>query len=144
MAAYRILVPTDFSPCSDTALTLAIALAKGRELAEIVLLHVVEASVPAYDDELGVLEPEALRTKMQLLAAQKVNRVAMHTKLVHGDPRTEIVAAATELESDVIVMGSHGHHPLVQLLVGSTAEAVLRGASCPVLTVRDNSVVATI
>lgn len=142
-APFRILVPTDFSASSETAFSLAIALASANKPAEIVLLHVIEPSVPGYDEELGVLEPEALQTKMQLLGAGRVSEVEMQTKLVHGDPSSAIVQTARELKSDVILMGSHGRSAMVQFLMGSTAKAVLRRAGCPVLTVRDNSAVAT-
>ena len=141
MSAYRILVPTDFSSCSDSALSFAIALANGTEHSHICLLHVVEASVPSYDENLGVLEPEALRTQMQMLSASRKTDVAMETKIVHGDPRKKIVATAKQLDIDLIVMGTHGRSGLAQFIMGSTAEAVLGNASCPVMTVRDNSVV---
>ena len=52
-----------------------------------------------------------------------------------GAAAEEIVAAARLWEADLIVMGSRGRGKLAQLLLGSTAEAVIRGASCPVLAV---------
>ena len=58
MTFEAILVPTDFSRGSKMALSLAVALASSSKETSIVLLHVVEASVPACDEELGVLEPE--------------------------------------------------------------------------------------
>jgi nucleotide-binding universal stress UspA family protein len=141
MKAYRILVPTDFSSCSESALSFAIVLAGAADQASICLLHVVEASVPGYDDNLGVLEPEFLRTQMQMLSASRRTDIAMETKIVHGDPRKKIVATAKQLDIDLIVIGTHGRGGLAQFIMGSTAKAVLHNASCPVMTVRDNSVV---
>lgn len=143
MNAKRILVPTDFSPSSKTALTLAVALASSSKQAAIVLLHVVEASVPTYDEELGVLEPGALRTQMQMLAASRDHDVTMDAQVVHGDPKTRIVEFANANNIDLIVMGTHGRNGLVQLIVGSTAESVMRTANCPVMTVRDESMIQT-
>jgi nucleotide-binding universal stress UspA family protein len=55
--------------------------------------------------------------------------------LREGDPAGEIIASAGEWNADLIVMGAHGRGRLATFLLGSTAEAVIRGAHCPVLTV---------
>ena len=141
MNAKRILVPTDFSPSSKSALTLAVALAKGHRDTCLTVVHVVEASVPAYDEELGVLEPEALRTEVETLAAARGHDVEIDAQVIHGDPRMKIVEFAEAHDIDLIVMGTHGRSGLVQLIVGSTAESVMRSASCPVITVRDHAAV---
>jgi nucleotide-binding universal stress UspA family protein len=62
--------------------------------------------------------------------------VAVTFYLRVGKPWEEIVRAAQELGSDVIVMGSHGKRSLEELLLGSTVENVTRRAPCPVLVVR--------
>lgn len=56
--------------------------------------------------------------------------------MLEGDPVDMILRAAKETNSDVIVMGTHGRTALARLLMGSVAEAVLRKAPCPVLTVK--------
>jgi nucleotide-binding universal stress UspA family protein len=56
--------------------------------------------------------------------------------LREGDPASEIVEAADRWRADVIVIGTHTRGALERLLLGSTAEAVLRQAHCAVLTVR--------
>lgn len=53
-----------------------------------------------------------------------------------GRPATEIRAHAENIEADLIVIGSHGRHGLPRLLLGSTANGVVHGAPCDVLTVR--------
>ena len=53
-----------------------------------------------------------------------------------GASADEILRAAEELRSDLIVMGTHGRTGLGRLLMGSVAEAVPRRALCPVLTIR--------
>jgi len=140
MHAKRILVPTDFSTCSEIALRLAVALATGNRETSIILLHVVESAVPTYDEELGVLEPEALRANMQMLQASRDHDVRIDTEFEHGDPNTVILEFAKAHNVDLIVIGMHGRSSLVRRLVGSTTDAVLRKAMCPVMTVRDDSV----
>jgi nucleotide-binding universal stress UspA family protein len=54
----------------------------------------------------------------------------------HGRPHEEIVGVAREMDVDLIVMGTHGRSGLSHILLGSTAERVVRNAPCPVLTVR--------
>ena len=54
----------------------------------------------------------------------------------HGRASQEIVRVASEEKADVIVMGTHGYTGMAHVLLGSTAERVLRRAPCPVLTVR--------
>jgi len=55
--------------------------------------------------------------------------------LVFGRPETEIHSLASEINADLIVVGSHGRHGLA-LLLGSTANSVLHGSPCDVLAVR--------
>lgn len=137
MEAKRILVPTDFSSCSETALKLAVSLAESRPDASVAVLHVVEPVVPTYDETLGVLEPEALRTKIEMLAASRQHDIQIRSEVCHGDPAEVILGYAREHHHDLIVMGTQGKGGLFHSLVGSTAEKVMRQASCPVLTVRD-------
>jgi nucleotide-binding universal stress UspA family protein len=55
---------------------------------------------------------------------------------VHGEAASEIVRVAKERGVDLIVVSSHGRTGLGRILFGSTAEAVVRHASCPVLVVK--------
>ena len=56
--------------------------------------------------------------------------------LKSGPPFLEILIAASELNADLIVMGTHGRSGLANVLIGSVAEKVVRRAHCPVLTVK--------
>ena len=141
MFAKRILVPTDFSECSRTAIQVAVALANSDPEAMLTVLHVVEPSVPSYDEDLGVLEPEALQTELEALSASRDHSVRIEAEICYGEPSAEILRYAGEHAIDLIVMGMHGKSGLLDFLVGDTAEKVLRKASCPVLTVRDDAVV---
>jgi universal stress protein A len=56
--------------------------------------------------------------------------------ILFGRPAAEIRAHAANLNADLIVIGSHGRHGIPQVMLGSTANGVLHGAACDVLTVR--------
>jgi nucleotide-binding universal stress UspA family protein len=134
----RILHPTDFSEHCYPAFELACALARDYD-AEVVVLHV--AQLPLLTPVDGVLVPtpldEAEHARKQLEQVRPADsRVKVVHRLVEGDPAGEILQAAGDLSVDLIVMGSHGRGGLARLLMGSVAEAVLRKARCPVLTVR--------
>jgi universal stress protein A len=134
----KILVPIDFSDCSKKALAYAIPFAK-QFGAELTLLHVVEPypAVPEmapYDVETveeGRLELEELK--------KSLGGAVRFTTLVRlGAPPTEITSAARELDADLIVISTHGRKGLSRVFLGSTAEKVVRSASCPVLIVRES------
>jgi universal stress protein A len=61
---------------------------------------------------------------------------AERVSVLYGRPAAEIQAQAEKLEADLIVVGSHGRRGLARVMLGSTANAVLHGARCDVLTVR--------
>ena len=134
-----ILVPTDFSPSSDAALRLATVLARDSE-ARIVIVHVAEPR-PAYTVA-GVYASLPSGNEFQVENEQLAKSappdpaVRCERRFVVGSPAEEIVRCANDLKADMIVMGTHGHTGLVRLLLGSVAEAILRHASCPVLTVK--------
>jgi nucleotide-binding universal stress UspA family protein len=71
------------------------------------------------------------------------HRVKVEHRLLNGDPAEEILKIAKAEQADLIVLGTHGSTGLARLLLGSVAESVLRGADCPVLTIKtprvDNS-----
>jgi nucleotide-binding universal stress UspA family protein len=58
------------------------------------------------------------------------------TRVSHGKPYIQILDAASDEGSDLIVLGVHGRNPFDMMLFGSTANQIVRRASCPVLTLR--------
>lgn len=140
----RILVPIDFSDCSDGALAYAITLAQKFQ-AKMILLHVVE---PAFcpdnylmsatgTDETNQGLIEARRERLNDLK-QGVSFKGLEVELLvrMGRAQSDIPDTAKATDSDLIVMGTHGDDGLKQIRLGGTAERVIRHASCPVLTVR--------
>ena len=141
---HRILVPTDFSKFSDNALRYAVAFAEKFE-AELYLLHVVQNLTVIIPDILPVEPPitpsvEELTTAVQtafdrIIAENNLAKLKIHRDVREGTPFYEIIQAAKEGDIDLIVMGTHGREGMARLLIGSVAEAVVRRALCPVLTV---------
>jgi len=143
IALKRILVPTDFSGCSDAALKYGRALTEAF-CATLHLLHVVqdpytqpwaaEAFPTPLVEMLAQWEDQARQRLATLLPAGDRTGAAIAT--IVGSPFYEIVRYATEQQIDLIVIGTHGRGPLAHMLLGSVAEKVVRKAPCPVLTVR--------
>jgi nucleotide-binding universal stress UspA family protein len=140
-----ILVPLDLSRAALQVCNAACDLARlinGR----LILLHVVQpppvmlSDVYAFDaGQLTEMSAEAeksamrrLRTLEQHCAKRKVRTTTVQRT---GSPTGEILARATSTRAGYIVMGSHGHGAVFDLLVGSTTHGVLKKARCPVLVV---------
>ncbi len=138
MTTKKILFPTDYSTASDAGLEMAESLARDTG-ATLVILHVEEPPAAYGGGELyyGVPEPDNTELLRMLHAvAPSDPAIPFMHKLVNGDPAAEIVRQAEAEGADMIVMGTHGRTGLRRLLMGSVAEAVVRRAACPVLTVK--------
>jgi len=146
MTLHKILVPVDFSPCSEAALHHAAALAE-RFDAHIDVLHVWEAPkvvtmelvIPHPDSEHVLAElahKHAEQAMQQFLRGFEKEPVLAKGRLETGDPCETILRIASAEGYDCIVMGTHGRHGLLHLLMGSVAEKVVRRSPCPVLTIR--------
>ena len=140
----RILVPLDFSANSIRALDYAHGLAT-KLGAAIHLVHVCEvpsmmtASMDAYaiaytewSQRLG--ENAELQLNRE---AARVRDAEVTVEVRFGSAAPAIIAAATAWQADLIVMGTHGHGAVMHMVMGNVAERVVRGAPCPVLTVRE-------
>lgn len=145
MNVQRILAATDFSPTADSAVRRAALLAKAGG-ATLDIVHSVYAPPLAEAwrklvEKEGITE-EAVRAKaaerMEALAADIVKRtgVAPSTHLLSGKPPVALAQWAKDNAADLIVIGAHGEHLLLDLFVGSTALRLLRLASAPVLLVK--------
>jgi universal stress protein A len=133
----NILVPTDLSKPSLKAVDYAHQLADATG-GKITLLHVVEPVVLPDAAALLTLPDDHLNEKMRgkLDALKRAHNLPDATVVVRkGTPFHEIALAATELKADLIVIATHGYTGLKHVLLGSTAERVVRHAHCPVLVV---------
>ena len=141
---YRIVVPTDFSACSEDAWALARRIA-GAVGSEIVLVHVfveppsyAEPSLPV-NSAWQVIESARKwveETLEKWADAAREKGISVRTLVRTGSPYQEIVDLATDERADLVAMGTHGRSGVSRLLLGSVADRVIRLAPCPVLTVR--------
>ena len=151
-----ILFATDFSPHAEVAKKVAVNLAKrdGKRLWVLAVLDTIEEPLTLADEPAVVSptewqrvveeEKETLEREEERHLARDVAEIAVAgvtvTRMVReGDPDKEIVAAAKELEADLIIMGSHSHRSIWDVLLGSTTENVAKSAPCPVLIVSHQS-----
>lgn len=142
----RILCPIDFSDTSRHALEHAVAIAKWYE-SHITALNVIHLPQylprpPVFIGEFpeGAMPDETERPARegQLRGwLEPANRAGVKTDMVfdEGTPGTRILAQASSLQADLIVMGTHGLSGFERYMLGSVAERVLRKARCPVMTV---------
>jgi nucleotide-binding universal stress UspA family protein len=135
----RILCPTDFSEASDHAIELAGVLARTHG-ARLAAIHAagpavvpLEFGIPS-DGSLDDVGIEALRAKTEAQFS-KASAAAVDVFVETGSPADRIVARASALPADLIVMGTHGSRGFEHLVLGSVTERVLRRARCPVITV---------
>ncbi|MGN6554255.1 MAG: universal stress protein [Verrucomicrobiota bacterium] len=139
----QILVPVDFSDCSHKALHYAASFAKQFN-AEVLLLHVIISVPPppqmlvfegqeftaAYHEETS---KQLMEWRDEVGSGVSVRAVVRNGTAAHY----EITEAARESNSDLIVIGNQGRTGLSRMLIGSTAERVVRNAPCPVLVIRE-------
>jgi len=134
----RILFPTDFSPASEAALGYATSLARDSG-SQLLILHVEEIQMPYAAGEMYLPPPTApnpeLEKMLRSVAPTDKGATCVH-RLALGNPAEEIVQVAKDEGVELIVMGTHGRTGLGRLLMGSVAEAVVRRAPCPVLTLK--------
>lgn len=134
----RILVPVDFSHCSKKALKYAIPFAEQFD-AELTLLHLVQRYVESAEALVVPVESaEDIQKDLETLRATIGDAVPSRALVRMGDPAVGIIAVAKELKIDLIILSTHGRTGLERVLLGSTAEKVVRHAGCPVLIVREH------
>ena len=140
----KILYATDFSSDSDAALRYAstVAAAEGATLCiahidddtpGLVFGHVGYGYVPEVDD-IARQQYDKLLTIVPTTEGVKYEH-----QFLRGEAAESILQLAEKEQADLIVIGSHGRTGLRRLLMGSVAEAVVRRAHCPVLTIKQPS-----
>lgn len=137
-----ILVPTDFSASANAALACAIDLAKanGGRVHLLHAFHVAVVGLPSGAmvsnvDIVAELTDACRKALDDAEAEPRARGIDVTTRLSNGDPRSVIVETAREVGADLIAVGTRGRRGLAHLLLGSTAEYVVRHATVPVLTV---------
>lgn len=139
----RILFPTDFSACAESAFSHAAYLAD-KYSAELHILHVNERADSTLVDRLSDIRitPDEIAEQLRLpLSAEGVAKSDEPVPIIEveetGERAAPIILHYAEANHvDLIVMGTHGRRGIRKFILGSVAEEVLRLATCPVFTVR--------
>jgi nucleotide-binding universal stress UspA family protein len=139
MKPSKILIPLDGSPLAEAAIKTAIDLAADAHVTFVLIraaeAHTLLGADPTNAQVQVVREAEQyLDSTRESLEKRGVTNVA--TGVWYGPPAAAIIEAARLNEADLIVMSSHGRSGLGRLILGSVAEAVLRGTIVPVCIVR--------
>ncbi len=142
---HKVLAPTDFSESSKRALRYAVSFAQEYG-AELTVLHVVDVIYYDYGwmyggvpmpDRIICEHDENVKSELERFVndcdRERVSDIKL--EIAHGQPYREIIRYARSNEMDLVVLATHGRMGLSHLFLGSVAEKVVRGASCPVLTV---------
>lgn len=134
----NILAPTDLSEPSKRALKTAAALAQNCG-AKMILLNVVQmpnccsSDAPPNAEEMMDIARKSLdeiaRTVFPDVSVEKIVRFGT------GEPVVQVIEEANRMSVDLIIVATHGYSGLKQVLLGGTAERVVRHAPCPVLVV---------
>lgn len=142
-----ILVATDGSRAASAALDQAISLAAetGSGVAAITVWRALQGDFGlAYPSTAMLTEIlDAERTHAEATLGDAVTRaaeagVSLRSHLTTGDPAEQICSYAEEIDARLIAIGTRGHGTVASLLLGSVSNAVIRGAPCPVLVVRES------
>ena len=138
-----ILIPTDFSELSESAIKAGVAIAREQN-ATVTLLHVLDRFVYLQPTEVFLPDVRTIpdinsmieeRIKKISDRLSKENRIEITTIVTIGQPSEQICRIAFEEKADLIVMGTHGESGLRQFFIGSEAYRVIKHSSCPVLTI---------
>ncbi|MDA0196400.1 MAG: universal stress protein [Bacteroidetes bacterium] len=145
----KILVPTDFSKEANNALETAAILAN-KESSEIILLNVIEDPYsPVFKSIGGISEDimsnvfvielkKKIRERLDQIVDEKIGEGLNIRSLIKiGHPYGSIAECIREVNADLIILGSKGSSGLDEMLVGSTAENIVKYVKCPVITVKE-------
>lgn|GEM_PF-2383510 len=133
----KILVPTDFGPCSELAIGFAKRMASPK--GTIRLLYVLDEGVVLPFDgvlDVGDLESSAMDSLEKLKKKHSRGKCKIEIALKEGTVHEAVFKDLRENHCDLCVVGSHGRKGLRRLLLGSVAERLVRGAPVPVCVVK--------
>ncbi len=135
-----IVVPLDFSDFSFAALEQALEFVDSPE--SIHAVHVLPRLSPMEPGVIwGTIDDEsrrehAIQALKDRLSGQEFHGITMDIRF--GDPARQVARYAEEIRADLIVVPSHGRTGASHVLIGSTAERIVRNSHCPVLVLRNS------
>ncbi|WP_348268756.1 universal stress protein [Edaphobacter paludis] len=136
----RIIFASDFSEAAQAAFPVALRVCTAFK-ASLSILHVFEYPKAIASERRGqILELDSLK-KVALISLERLRTTAKQegvtceTTMSTGIPSLTILKALSHNKYDLVILGTSDPHGFERIVFGSTAETVLREASCPVLTV---------
>lgn len=141
----NIVVAIDASLSASRVVSSAIRMTRAMPSAIVHVLHVYRTSrfdhahsgVPQTPADAIADAKEHLESHVR--AARKQSRAQVVGHFAVGDPATEVKRLCSEIDADLLVVGTHDLHGLERLLLGSIAETLVRSVACSVLVVRSKS-----
>ncbi len=144
----RIIVPVDFSSCSNNAIRFAVSVAL-RTGATLRLVHSLQLPLQASEFAtypINDLESEANHRLAQqsgeivsFLETHKLPKIEISFVVAVGFASEEIIREANACKADMICMGTHGAGKVAGVLLGSIATAVMNDAHCPLMVIPENA-----
>lgn len=135
----KILMALDATAADRSLLAHVVKLAKLHG-SRLLLVHVADGWAARHFDELQLAESEEMKQDREYLnkTAEELRAEGLEVEahLALGNPPTEILKVAEHEQCDLIAMTTHGHRFLMDLILGSTIEAVRHRARIPLLIVR--------
>jgi nucleotide-binding universal stress UspA family protein len=138
-----VLVPVDFSDCSLRGLEYAVSFA-GKLAARVILVHAMQIGYPYTADGYALydlstltnaLQRDAERQMQRFVRVSRLSHAKVETAIITGQPAEAICTFARDRDVDLIITSTHGRTGFKHVLIGSTAEQMVRHAPCPVLVV---------
>jgi nucleotide-binding universal stress UspA family protein len=142
---HRVLVPIDFSVTSEGAIDMAMKMA-ARYGITLVLLHVYQIPTYTFPDGLYIA-PAEQAAQLSDAAQRGLNKIAdrfsskgfeVEAVLAEGNIAETIIQQALVLNTDLILLGTHGRTGIIRAFLGSVAESVVRSSTIPVMIIRSD------
>lgn len=139
----RILIPTDGSDPTKSAVDMALNLAEVHD-ATLHVLYIVDQPTSVsgmgegfagLNDLLDALEERGQQATKAIIKQARERNIETTAAVRRGNPHNDILSYAEDNDIDVIVMGTHGRTGVKRALLGSVTENVVRHSEIPVLTV---------
>ncbi|WP_456473589.1 universal stress protein [Desulfolithobacter sp.] len=137
----KVIIPVDFSSATGKVVDYATSVAEKLD-AHVIFFHVVNDFKgyemmlvhPSFNRMIEDLKKESKAKIEALVEDHKDLKKGAEGRVAVGDAVEEIIALAEAEKADMIIIGTHGARGLEKILMGSTAEKVVKKAPCPVLT----------
>ena len=136
-----VVIPIEFSSTMDKVVDYAISVADQLG-AKVHFLHVVNdfrgydmvLAHPSFTELTRDLKTKSEKRMADLVEDYSHLKGGVSGTVKNGEPAEEIIVFAKEINADMIIIGTHGIKGFERMIIGSTAEKVVRNAPCPVLT----------